>query len=52
VGHIVRKIKKETIFGMRLIFGGDSFSIVESGEGTERNWSLNADVELMAFKDN
>ena len=53
VSNIVSEIKKKSIFGMRLIFIiGDSFGIVESGEGTEGNWSLDADVELMAFKCN
>ena len=52
MGNIVREIKKKSIFGMRLILIGDSFGIVESGEGTEGNWSLHADVEFMAFTDN
>ena len=52
MSNIVSKIKKKTIFGMRLVLIGDSFGIVESGEGTEGNGSLDADVELMAFKDN
>ena len=52
MSNIVSEIKKKSIFGMRLIFIGDSFGIVESGEGTEGNWSLDADIELMAFKDN
>jgi hypothetical protein len=37
---------------MRLIFIGDPFGIMESSKGTEGNWSLDTDVELMALEDN
>ena len=52
MSNFVSEIKEKSIFSMRLIFIGDPFGIVEGGKGTEGNWSLDADVELMAFLDN
>jgi hypothetical protein len=51
VSNIVSEIKEKSIFSMWLKFIGDSFGTAEGGKGTEGNCSLDADVELIAFKD-